>query len=114
MPVTTTPSGLQIEMLKEGAGANATGGKQVTVHYVGTLLSGQKFDSSRDRGEGFSFRLGAGRVIKGWDEGVAGMRIGEMRRLTIPADLAYGARGFPPLIPANATLVFEVELLSVG
>jgi len=110
---TTTKSGLQIDELKPGAGATAVSGKRVTVHYVGTLTNGSKFDSSRDRNEGFSFRLGAGEVIKGWDEGVAGMQIGQVRKLTIPASLGYGAAGYPPVIPANATLVFEVELLEV-
>ena len=109
--MTTT---LEIENLKPGTGAEAQTGKKVTVHYVGTLTNGQKFDSSRDRGKGFSFRLGAGEVIKGWDQGVAGMKVGEMRKLTIPPDLAYGARGFPPVIPPNSTLVFEVELLEVS
>lgn len=109
--MTTT---LQIDKLKDGAGAEAQSGKRVTVHYVGTLTNGQKFDSSRDRGKGFSFRLGAGEVIKGWDQGVAGMKVGEMRKLTIPSDLAYGDRGFPPVIPPNSTLVFEVELLEVS
>jgi FKBP-type peptidyl-prolyl cis-trans isomerase len=106
-------SQLQIENLREGTGAEASAGKNVTVHYVGTLTNGTKFDSSRDRGQGFSFKLGAGQVIKGWDQGVSGMRIGGLRKLTIPPDLAYGARGFPPVIPPNSTLVFEVELLSV-
>lgn len=105
---------LQIEDLKVGSGAEATAGQKVTVHYVGTLTDGKKFDSSRDRGQGFSFKLGAGQVIKGWDKGVAGMKIGGMRKLTIPPDLAYGDRGFPPVIPPGSTLVFEVELLSVG
>ena len=109
--MTTT---LEIENLKPGTGAEAQAGKKVTVHYVGTLTNGQKFDSSRDRGKGFSFRLGAGEVIKGWDQGVAGMKVGEMRKLTIPPDLAYGERGFPPVIPPNSTLVFEVELLDVN
>ncbi len=105
---------LAIETLKAGQGAEAKAGDRVTVHYVGTLTDGKKFDSSRDRGEGFRFTLGRGDVIRGWDQGVAGMRIGELRKLTIPAQLGYGARGFPPVIPPNATLVFEVELLSVG
>ena len=105
---------LKMETLKEGAGAEAKAGSTVTVHYVGTLTDGKKFDSSRDRGKGFSFRLGAGEVIKGWDQGVAGMKIGGVRKLTIPPELAYGDRGFPPVIPPGSTLVFEVELLSVG
>jgi len=105
---------LQMEDLKVGDGAEATAGQKVTVHYVGTLTDGKKFDSSRDRGQGFSFKLGAGQVIKGWDKGVAGMKIGGMRKLTIPPDMAYGDRGFPPVIPPGSTLVFEVELLSVG
>ncbi|MCI0571683.1 MAG: FKBP-type peptidyl-prolyl cis-trans isomerase [Myxococcaceae bacterium] len=104
---------LQIDEMKVGIGAEATPGKTVTVHYVGTLTNGSKFDSSRDRGQGFSFRLGAGSVIQGWDKGVAGMKVGGMRKLTIPPELGYGARGFPPVIPPNATLVFEVELLDV-
>jgi FKBP-type peptidyl-prolyl cis-trans isomerase FkpA len=105
--------GLQIEDLQAGTGAEARAGQKVTVHYVGTLTDGSKFDSSRDRGEGFTFKLGAGQVIKGWDEGVAGMKVGQIRKLTIPPELGYGARGFPPVIPPNATLVFEVELLGV-
>ena len=107
-------SELQIETLKPGTGAEAKAGDRVTVHYVGTLTDGKKFDSSRDRGEGFKFTLGQGQVIQGWDKGVAGMKGGELRKLTIPPQLGYGARGFPPVIPANATLVFEVELLKVG
>jgi FKBP-type peptidyl-prolyl cis-trans isomerase FkpA len=105
---------LQIEDLKVGTGAEAKAGQSVTVHYVGTLTTGSKFDSSRDRGEGFDFKLGAGMVIKGWDQGVAGMKVGGLRKLTIPPELGYGARGYPPVIPPNSTLVFEVELLSVG
>ena len=104
---------LQIEDLRPGTGPEARAGSRVTVHYVGTLTDGSKFDSSRDRGEGFAFKLGAGQVIKGWDQGVLGMKIGQLRKLTIPPELAYGARGFPPVIPPNATLVFEVELLAV-
>jgi FKBP-type peptidyl-prolyl cis-trans isomerase len=105
---------LQIDEMKAGDGAEAVSGKKVTVHYVGTLTSGKKFDSSRDRGQGFSFVLGKGMVIKGWDVGVAGMKIGGMRKLTIPPEMAYGEQGFSNLIPPNSTLVFEVELLSVG
>src|SRR6185369_12795291 len=107
-------SDLAIETLKPGTGAEATSGKKVTVHYVGTLTDGKKFDSSRDRGKGVPFELGRGQVIKGWDQGVAGMKIGGVRKLTIPPELAYGDRGFPPVIPPGSTLVFEVELLSVG
>jgi len=107
-------SELKMETLKPGAGAAAKAGDRVMVHYVGTLTDGKKFDSSRDRGEGFRFTLGQGQVIQGWDQGVAGMLVGEVRKLTIPPQLGYGARGFPPVIPANATLVFEVELLKVG
>lgn len=107
-------SELAIEILRPGTGAEAKSGDNVTVHYVGTLTSGKKFDSSRDRGKGFGFKLGAGKVIQGWDQGVPGMKVGELRKLTIPADMAYGARGFPPVIGPNETLVFEVELLSVG
>jgi len=105
---------LVMETLKPGTGAEAKSGQRVTVHYVGTLTDGKKFDSSRDRGEGFRFTLGRGEVIQGWDQGVAGMRIGELRKLTIPPEMGYGARGFPPVIPPGATLVFEVELLAVG
>lgn len=104
---------LGIEDIKVGTGAEAQQGNTVTVHYVGTLTNGNKFDSSRDRGKGFSFQLGAGQVIKGWDQGVAGMRIGGLRKLTIPPELGYGARGFSNVIPPNSTLVFEVELLEV-
>jgi FKBP-type peptidyl-prolyl cis-trans isomerase len=105
---------LKIEDLTEGSGDSAVTGKRVTVHYVGTLTDGTKFDSSRDRGKGFSFKLGAGEVIRGWDEGVVGMKIGGLRRLTIPHELAYGEGGYPGVIPPRSTLVFEVELLSVG
>jgi len=106
-----TETKLVIEDLKIGDGAEAKSGANVTVHYVGTLTTGQKFDSSRDRGQGFSFKLGAGQVIQGWDQGVAGMKVGGLRRLTIPPHLAYGERGFPGAIPPSSTLIFEVELL---
>ena len=105
---------LKSEDIKVGTGAEAKSGQRVTVHYVGTLTTGSKFDSSRDRNEGFDFMLGAGDVISGWDQGVAGMKVGGIRKLTIPPELAYGPRGYPPVIPPNATLVFEVELLAVG
>ncbi len=107
--------GMKIEILKEGTGEAAKNGDTVTVHYTGTLEDGTKFDSSRDRGTPFSFILGAGRVIKGWDLGVAGMKIGEQRKLTIPSELAYGDAGTPGgPIPPKATLIFEVELLGIG
>ncbi|MFN5289280.1 MAG: FKBP-type peptidyl-prolyl cis-trans isomerase [Gemmataceae bacterium] len=110
-----TTSGLEYEILKEGNGAEAKKGDKVTVHYTGWLKSnGKKFDSSVDRGDPFVFGLGAGMVIRGWDEGVAGMKIGEKRRLTIPPDLGYGARGAGGVIPPNADLIFEVELLKVN
>lgn len=101
------------EIITEGTGEVAKAGDTVEVHYTGTLRDGSTFDSSRDRGTPFSFPLGAGMVIKGWDQGVAGMRVGEKAKLTIPPSLGYGERGYPPVIPANATLVFEVELLSI-
>jgi FKBP-type peptidyl-prolyl cis-trans isomerase FkpA len=105
---------LQIEDLVVGAGETAEPGKQVTVHYTGWLVeNGQKFDSSRDRGRPFSFLIGAGDVIKGWDQGVVGMKVGGTRRLTIPQHLGYGRRGFADIIPPRAALLFEVELLSV-
>ena len=104
---------LQIENIKEGTGTEAQAGKTVSVHYVGTLTSGTKFDSSRDRGSPFNFKLGAGQVIKGWDQGVAGMKVGGVRKLTIPPHLAYGDAGFKPVIPPGSTLVFDVELIAV-
>jgi FKBP-type peptidyl-prolyl cis-trans isomerase FkpA len=112
--VTTTTSGLQYEVLQAGQGATAQAGQKVTVHYTGWLENGKKFDSSVDRGQPFDFPLGAGRVIRGWDEGVAGMAIGEKRRLTIPAHLGYGSSGAGGVIPPNATLIFEVELLRLS
>ncbi|HEX8465940.1 MAG TPA: FKBP-type peptidyl-prolyl cis-trans isomerase [Abditibacterium sp.] len=105
---------LLIEDLAVGEGATAQAGQSVTVHYRGTLENGNQFDASYDRGQPFRFNLGAGQVIRGWDEGVAGMREGGKRRLTIPPALGYGAGGFPPVIPPNSTLIFEVELLKVG
>jgi len=105
---------LKIEVLQEGAGEQAKNGDSVSVHYVGTLENGTKFDSSIDRGEPFSFNLGTGQVIKGWDLGVLGMKIGEKRKLTIPSDLAYGDKGIPNVIPGKATLIFEVELLEIN
>ncbi|MHC5656113.1 FKBP-type peptidyl-prolyl cis-trans isomerase [Stappia sp.] len=96
-----------------GSGAEAVPGSKVTVHYDGYLMNGQKFDSSRDRGDPFSFPLGAGRVIRGWDQGVQGMKVGGKRELVIPPELAYGSRGAGGVIPPNATLRFEVELLAV-
>ncbi len=109
----TTPTGLIIETLATGSGPVATAGNTVSVHYTGWLTNGTKFDSSRDRNEPFKFRLGAGQVIPGWDEGVAGMQPGGKRRLTVPAQLAYGSRGAGGVIPPNAVLIFEVELLSI-
>ena len=114
MPATKTPSGLTIEDVVLGAGAAASSGQSVTVHYTGWLSSGKKFDSSKDRNDPFVFHLGAGQVIRGWDEGVQGMQVGGMRKLTIPPELGYGARGAGGVIPPNATLVFEVELLGIG
>lgn len=109
----TTPSGLTYVDQIVGTGEVAVAGKTATVHYTGKLLNGQKFDSSVDRGQPFSFLLGVGQVIKGWDEGVQGMKVGGKRKLTIPANLGYGARGAGGAIPPHAILVFDVELLGV-
>jgi len=109
----TTPSGLKYLDQAVGTGEAAVAGKNVSVHYTGWLENGKKFDSSVDRGQPFSFPLGAGRVIKGWDEGVQGMKVGGKRKLTIPSDLGYGSRGAGGVIPPNATLIFDVELLGV-
>ena len=109
------PSGLKYEILKNGAGGEAKNGDEVLVHYVGTLENGTKFDSSRDRNEPFDFVLGTGAVIRGWDLGVLGMKVGEIRKLIIPADIGYGVQGTPDgRIPPNATLIFEVEFLGVN
>jgi FKBP-type peptidyl-prolyl cis-trans isomerase FkpA len=117
--MTTTPSGLSYEDTIPGTGETATAGRRVQVHYTGWLHDpmtgngrGKKFDSSKDRGQPFAFHLGGGEVIRGWDEGVQGMQVGGTRVLTIPADLGYGARGAGGVIPPNATLIFEVELLA--
>ena len=110
----TTASGLIIEEVIVGEGAVAAAGQSVRVHYTGWLTNGTKFDSSKDRNDPFVFALGAGRVIKGWDEGVAGRKVGGKRKLTIPPALGYGARGAGGVIPPNATLVFEVELLGIA
>ena len=112
-PVVAGVTDLKIEDMKIGTGAIAESGKTVTVHYTGWLTNGTKFDSSKDHGQPFKFQLGAGQVIKGWDQGVVGMKVGGIRKLTIPPDLAYGSAGAGGVIPPNATLVFEVELLGV-
>jgi len=117
----TTNSGLRYTVVAEGDGATINNGEMASVHYTGWLYDetapenkGNKFDSSRDQGKPIEFPLGAGRVIQGWDEGLLGMKVGEKRTLIIPADLGYGARGFPPVIPANSTLLFDVELVGIG
>lgn len=106
--------GMKVEILKQGTGAETKNGDKVTVHYVGTFEDGTKFDSSIDRGVPFSFTLGAGEVIQGWDLGVLGMKVGEKRKLTIPYNLAYGESGYSPIIPPKANLIFEVELLGIN
>jgi peptidylprolyl isomerase len=110
----TTASGLQYQEIVVGEGQEAATGNRVQVHYTGRLEDGTQFDTSRDRGQPFEFTLGAGRVIQGWDEGIAGMREGGQRTLIIPPELGYGESGFPPVIPPNATLIFDVELIEVN
>jgi FKBP-type peptidyl-prolyl cis-trans isomerase FkpA len=109
--LTKTGSGLEYEDVVIGTGTEAKAGMQISAHYTGTLIDGSVFDSSVQRKEPFTFKLGAGQVIKGWDEGILGMKVGGKRRLVIPAALAYGTRGHPPVIPPNATLNFDIELL---
>ena len=111
--IITTSSGLQYIDIEEGEGATPQKGQTVVVHYTGTLEDGTKFDSSRDRGRPFSFKIGVGQVIKGWDEGVGTMKVGGRRQLIIPSDLGYGSRGAGGVIPPNATLIFDVELLEI-
>jgi FKBP-type peptidyl-prolyl cis-trans isomerase FkpA len=114
MRATVTPTGLTIEEIAVGEGAAAASGQTVSVHYTGWLAGGRKFDSSRERNEPLEFELDAGRVIAGWDEGVQGMKVGSRRRLTVPPHLGYGARGAGYAVPPHATLVFDIELVSVA
>jgi peptidylprolyl isomerase len=115
LPTGSAPTQLVVKNLKTGTGAEAKAGDQVSVQYIGVLYdNGTKFDSSYDHGQPFSFKLGSGQVIPGWDQGVAGMKVGGRRELIIPPNLAYGAQGQPPTIPANATLVFVIDLVSIG
>merc|ERR1712002_90153 len=108
----TGAMGVDVETVRPGDGKTfPQKGQTVSVHYVGTLTNGKKFDSSRDRGEPFKFKIGAGQVIRGWDEGVAQMSVGQVAKLTCSPDYAYGSKGYPPIIPGNSTLIFEVELL---
>jgi FKBP-type peptidyl-prolyl cis-trans isomerase len=111
--MSSSPAGLRIEELQPGTGVAAKAGDLVEVHYTGWLTNGKKFDSSHDRKQPFSFKLGAGRVIQGWDQGVAGMKVGEKRKLHIPPELGYGERGAGGSIPPNSELIFEVELLKI-
>jgi FKBP-type peptidyl-prolyl cis-trans isomerase len=111
-PMPQSLDGIQIEILKEGKGAPVSKGANLSMHYVGTLTDGSKFDSSRDRGQPFHFTLGGGQVIAGWDEGIVGMKVGEVRKLTISPEKGYGSMNMGP-IPANSTLIFEVELMEV-
>lgn len=113
-PSTTTADGLQIQDTLIGTGTEAKPGMNLSMQYNGMLTDGTVFDSSYKRGQPFAFTLGAGRVIKGWDEGVVGMKVGGKRRLTIPPQLGYGAQGYPPVIPANATLIFDIELVAAN
>ncbi|MDY6805520.1 MAG: FKBP-type peptidyl-prolyl cis-trans isomerase [Cyanobacteriota bacterium] len=112
--IVTTDSGLKYVEITEGDGASPSKGQTVTVHYTGTLENGTKFDSSRDRNRPFQFKIGVGQVIQGWDEGVGTMKVGGRRKLIIPSELGYGSRGAGGVIPPNATLIFDVELLGIG
>jgi len=105
---------LKIETIQEGAGEGAKNGDNVTVHYTGTLIDGTKFDSSVDRGQPFTFNLGSGQVIQGWEQGILGMKVGEKRKLTIPSEMGYGERGAGNIIPPNATLIFDVEMIGIN